>query len=48
MLNFGMGPTWKTKTGKTSKFVDAGGYNRNERGILTTWSGSTGRDGEGK
>ena len=24
-------PTWKTKKGKTSKFVDAGGYNRNER-----------------
>jgi hypothetical protein len=24
-------PTWKTIKGKTSKFVDAGGYNRNER-----------------
>ena len=29
--NFGMVPTWKTKKGKTSKFVDSGGYNRNER-----------------
>ena len=29
--NFGMVPIWKTKKGKTSKFVDAGGYNRNER-----------------
>ena len=26
-----MVPTWKSKKGKTSKFVDAGGYNRNER-----------------
>ena len=26
-----MVPTWKTKKGKTSKIVDAGGYNRNER-----------------
>jgi hypothetical protein len=25
--------TWKTKKGKTSKFMDAGGYNRNKRGI---------------
>ena len=25
-----MVPTWKTKKGKTSKFMDAGGYNRNE------------------
>ena len=24
--------TWKTKKGKSSKFVDAGRYNRNERG----------------
>ena len=23
--------TWKTKKGKTSKFMDAGDYNRNER-----------------
>ena len=31
---FWNGPTWKTKKGKTSKLVDAGGYNRNEgRGI---------------
>ena len=29
--NFGMVPIWKTKKGKTSKFVDAGGYNRNGR-----------------
>ena len=27
--NFGMVPTWKVKKGKTSKFVDAGGCNRN-------------------
>jgi hypothetical protein len=47
--NFGMVPTWKTKEGKTSKFEDAAGYNRNERGgELTTWSGSTGRGKEGK
>ena len=26
-----MAPTWKTKKGKNSKFVDAGGYNKNER-----------------
>ena len=26
-----MVPTWKTKKEKTSKFVDAGGYYRNER-----------------
>ena len=26
-----MVPTWKTKKGKTLKFVEAGGYNRNER-----------------
>ena len=26
-----MVPTWKTKKGKTSKFVDAGDYNRKER-----------------
>ena len=29
--NFEIVPTWKTKKGKTSKFVDARGYNRNER-----------------
>ena len=29
--NFRMVPIWKTKIGKTSEFVDAGGYNRNER-----------------
>jgi len=30
-----MVPTWKTKKGKTSEFLDAGGYNKNmrERGI---------------
>ena len=27
-----MGPIWKTKKGKILKFVNAGGYNRNERG----------------
>ena len=26
-----MVPTWKTKKGKTSKFVNAGRYNMNER-----------------
>ena len=26
-----MVPTWKTKKGKTPEFLDAGGYNRNER-----------------
>jgi hypothetical protein len=26
-----MVPTWKTKKGKISKFVDEGGYSRNER-----------------
>ena len=26
-----MVPIWKNKKGKTSEFVDAGGYNRNER-----------------
>ena len=33
--NFRMVPTWKTKKGKTSEFLDAGGYNGNkrERGI---------------
>ena len=29
--NFGMVPTWKTKKGKTSKFVDEGGYNKDKR-----------------
>jgi hypothetical protein len=28
--NFGMVSTWKTKKGKTSKFICAGGYDRNE------------------
>jgi hypothetical protein len=27
----GMVPTWKRKKGKTYKFLDAGGYKRNER-----------------
>ena len=26
-----MVPTWKTKEEKTSEFLEAGGYNRNER-----------------
>jgi hypothetical protein len=44
-----MVPTWKTKKGKTSKFVDAGGYNRNEREEeLATWIGSTERGRERK
>ena len=30
--NVGMVSAWKKKKGKTSKFVDAGGYNRNGRG----------------
>ena len=40
----------KKKKGKTSKFVNAGGYNRNERerGELTTWNGSTGKGGKEK
>ena len=29
--NFRMLPTWKTKKGKTSEFLDAGGCNMNER-----------------
>ena len=29
--NFGMVSNWKKKRRKTSKFLDAGGYNRNER-----------------
>ena len=29
--NFIMVSTWKTKKGKTSEFVDAAGYDRNER-----------------
>ena len=29
--NFGMVPIRRRKKGKTSKFADAGGYNRNER-----------------
>ena len=41
--------TWKTKKGKTSKFVDAGGYNRNEGGgKLATWNGTTEKGGEKK
>ena len=46
--NFGMVPTWKTKKGKTSKFVDAGGHNRNkrEREELATWNWSTERGGK--
>ena len=41
--------TWKTKKGKTSQFLDAGGYNRDERGgELANWSGSTERCGERK
>ena len=28
-----MAPTWKTKKGKITKLVDAGGYNRNKREI---------------
>jgi len=43
-----MVPTWKTKKGKTSEFLDAGGYNRNESGELATWNGSTERGGERK
>jgi hypothetical protein len=43
-----MVPTWNTKKGKTSEFLDAGGYNRNERGELATWNGSTERGGERK
>ena len=38
----------KKKKMKTSKFVDAGSNNRNERRELTTWNGSTGKNGEGK
>ena len=39
--------TWKNKEGKTSKFVNAGGYNTNEREReeLTTWNGSTEKGG---
>ena len=29
--NFRMVPTWKTKKADTLEFLDAGGYNRNER-----------------
>ena len=47
--NFGIVPTWNTKKGKCSKFVDAGGYNKNERaGNLVTWNESTKRGGERK
>ena len=38
----GMVPTWKTKKGKTWKFMDAGAYNSNER--ETSWLG-VGRQG---
>ena len=44
--NFRMVPTWKTKIGKTSEFLDAGGYNRNEK--AGNWNGSTERGGERK
>ena len=33
LKNFRMVPTWKTKKEKTSEFLDAVGYNRNEWGI---------------
>ena len=47
--NFGMVPTKTTKKGKTSKFMDAGGYNKNEReGKLATPNGSTERGEEEK
>ena len=36
-------PTWKTKKGKASKLVDAGGYNRNER--AGNWRLGMGRQG---
>ena len=39
-----MMPTWKTKKGKTLEYLDAGGYNRNER--AGNWS--TERGGERK
>ena len=38
-----MVPTWKTKKGMTSKFVDAGGYNGNER--EGNWRLGMGRQG---
>ena len=39
--------TRKKKKRKISKFVDAGGYNRNDKeGNVTTWNGSTEKDGE--
>ena len=37
-----MVPTWKTKKAKTSKFVDTGGYNRNE--IQGNWRLGMGRE----
>jgi hypothetical protein len=43
-----MVPTWKTKRGKISEFLDAGGYNRYESGELATWNGTTERGGERK
>ena len=46
LIYFKMVPTWKTKKGKTSEFLDAGGYNKNERGELTIWNGLTERVGE--
>ena len=44
-----MVPTRKTNIGKTSKFVDAEGYNRNERGRESaSWNGSTEKGGTGR
>ena len=46
----GMVSTWKKKKKrKTFRFVDVGKNNCNEReGRLTTFNGSTGKNGEGK
>ena len=38
-----MVPTWNTKKGKTSKFVDARGYKRNEREREGNWRLGMGR-----
>ena len=39
--------TWKKKQGKTSKFMDEGGYKENEKeGDLTTYDWSTEQGGE--
>ena len=41
--------TWKKKKKrKTSKFVDVGSNNWNERGELTAWNESTGENEKGK